>query len=227
MLRKSDTNILQICPPSHLSDIATLPRKAQKSFLTVLFIRTSDYLCYLRSSSYLQFISCCVQWCGLTIRPQLPASCWEKLVRLWSPPHRRSCQFHCVPSCSLAAQWRSSALHAGDHTTSHGARRWPHNQSQFTQVTIQRATAHAGDHTTSHSSHRWPHNEPWLMQVTTQQAMVHTGDYTTVTFHCQDKKIGTFSRLLLTLMAYNLTRVPISHKVTITTTLSESHTLSV
>ena len=196
MLRKSDTNILQICPPSHLSDIATLPRKAQKSFLTVLFIRTSDYLCYLRSSSYLQFISCCVQWCGLTIRPQLPASCWEKLVRLWSPPHRRSCQFHCVPSCSLAAQWRSSALHAGDHTTSHGAR-------------------------------RWPHNEPWLMQVTTQQAMVHTGDYTTVTFNCQDKKIGTFSRLLLTLMAYNLTRVPISHKVTITTTLSESHTLSV
>jgi len=40
--------ILQICP-LYLWDIATLPWEIQKkSFSTVLFIHTSDYLCYLR-----------------------------------------------------------------------------------------------------------------------------------------------------------------------------------
>jgi len=40
--------ILQVCPP-HLSDVATLAWEIQKkSFSTVLFIHTSDYLCYLR-----------------------------------------------------------------------------------------------------------------------------------------------------------------------------------
>jgi len=39
--------ILQICP-SHLPDVATLPREIQKSFSTVLFRHTSDYLCYLK-----------------------------------------------------------------------------------------------------------------------------------------------------------------------------------
>ena len=37
-----------MCPP-HLSDVATLPLEIQKkSSLTVLFIHTSDYFCYLR-----------------------------------------------------------------------------------------------------------------------------------------------------------------------------------
>jgi len=45
---KNDKKISQVCPP-HLSDLATLPWKIQKkSFSTVLFINTSDYLCYLR-----------------------------------------------------------------------------------------------------------------------------------------------------------------------------------
>jgi len=40
--------ILYVCPP-HLSDVATLPWDIQKkSFSTVLFIHTSDCLCYLR-----------------------------------------------------------------------------------------------------------------------------------------------------------------------------------
>ena len=39
--------ILQICP-SHLPDVATLPWEIQKSFSTVLFRHTSDYLCYLK-----------------------------------------------------------------------------------------------------------------------------------------------------------------------------------
>jgi len=40
--------ILQTCPP-HLSDVATLPLEIRKkSFSTVLFIHTSDYLSYLR-----------------------------------------------------------------------------------------------------------------------------------------------------------------------------------
>jgi len=48
MLRKFDMQILQI-RPSHLSDVATLLWEIQKkSFSTVLFIHTSDYLCYLR-----------------------------------------------------------------------------------------------------------------------------------------------------------------------------------
>ena len=39
--------ILQICPP-HLSDVAILPRESQKkTFSTVLFVHTSDYLLYL------------------------------------------------------------------------------------------------------------------------------------------------------------------------------------
>jgi len=46
--RKFDMKILRVCPP-HLSDVATLPWEIQKkSFSTVLFIHTSDYLCYLR-----------------------------------------------------------------------------------------------------------------------------------------------------------------------------------
>ena len=41
-------NVLHICPP-HLSDVATLPWEIQKkSFLTVLFVHTSDYFRYLR-----------------------------------------------------------------------------------------------------------------------------------------------------------------------------------
>ena len=48
MLRKFDMQILQVRPP-HLSDVATLLWEIQKkSFSTVLFIHTSDYLCYLR-----------------------------------------------------------------------------------------------------------------------------------------------------------------------------------
>jgi len=44
ILRKFDMKILQI-GPSHLSDVATLPWKIKKkSFSTVLFIHTSDYL---------------------------------------------------------------------------------------------------------------------------------------------------------------------------------------
>ena len=40
--------ILEVCPP-HLSDVATLPWEVRKkSFSTVLFIHTSDYLSYLR-----------------------------------------------------------------------------------------------------------------------------------------------------------------------------------
>jgi len=39
--------ILQMCPP-RLSDVATLPWEIKKSFLTVLFVHTCDYLCYLR-----------------------------------------------------------------------------------------------------------------------------------------------------------------------------------
>jgi len=39
--------ILHVCPP-HLSDVATSPWEIQKSFSTVLFIPTSDNLCYLR-----------------------------------------------------------------------------------------------------------------------------------------------------------------------------------
>jgi len=43
--------ILQVSPP-HLSDVATLPWEIQKkSFSTVLFIHTSDYLCYLRKQT--------------------------------------------------------------------------------------------------------------------------------------------------------------------------------
>ena len=45
---KIDMKILQVCPP-HPSDLPTLPWEIQKkSFSTVLFIHTSDYLCYLR-----------------------------------------------------------------------------------------------------------------------------------------------------------------------------------
>jgi len=45
---KNDTKILLICPP-HLSHVATLPWEIQKkSFSTVLFTHTSDYLRYLR-----------------------------------------------------------------------------------------------------------------------------------------------------------------------------------
>ena len=48
ILRKFDMQILQICAP-HLSDVATLPWEIQKKIiLTVLFIHTSHYLCYLR-----------------------------------------------------------------------------------------------------------------------------------------------------------------------------------
>jgi len=47
ILRKFDMKISQTCPP-HLSDVATLPWEMQKSFSTILFIHTSDYLCYLR-----------------------------------------------------------------------------------------------------------------------------------------------------------------------------------
>ena len=40
---KTGHKILQICPP-HVSHVATLPWEIQKSFSTVLFIHTSDYL---------------------------------------------------------------------------------------------------------------------------------------------------------------------------------------
>jgi len=40
--------ILQVCP-SHLSDVDTLLWEIKKSFSTVLFIHTSDYLRYVRS----------------------------------------------------------------------------------------------------------------------------------------------------------------------------------
>jgi len=39
--------ISQTCP-SHLSDVAHVPWEIQRSLSTVLFIQTSDYLCYLR-----------------------------------------------------------------------------------------------------------------------------------------------------------------------------------
>jgi len=45
--RKFGMKIVQICPP-HLSDVATLLWEIQKVILTVLFIHTCDYLCYLR-----------------------------------------------------------------------------------------------------------------------------------------------------------------------------------
>ena len=51
--------ILQICPPHHLTcrlpDGATLPRKS-KSFSTVIFIHTFDYLRYLKIK---QNFNCC------------------------------------------------------------------------------------------------------------------------------------------------------------------------
>ena len=48
ILRKFDIDSLYICPP-HLYTVATLPWEIQKShFSSVLFIHTSDYLCYLR-----------------------------------------------------------------------------------------------------------------------------------------------------------------------------------
>jgi len=49
-MRKFDIQILQICPP-HLTAWQILPLylvKSKKSFLAVLFIHNSDYLCYLR-----------------------------------------------------------------------------------------------------------------------------------------------------------------------------------
>jgi len=49
-MRKFDIQILQICPP-HLTAWQMLPLylvKSKKSFLAVLFIHNSDYLCYLR-----------------------------------------------------------------------------------------------------------------------------------------------------------------------------------
>jgi len=47
-LEKILHEILHVCPP-HLSDVATLPWEIQKkSFSTLLFIHTFDYLCYLR-----------------------------------------------------------------------------------------------------------------------------------------------------------------------------------
>ena len=50
-LRKFDIKILQICPP-HVSDVATLPWEIQKkSFPAVSFIRTSDYLRYLKKQT--------------------------------------------------------------------------------------------------------------------------------------------------------------------------------
>ena len=50
-LRKFYIKILQICPP-HVSDVATLPWEIQKkSFSAVSFIRTSDYLRYLKKQT--------------------------------------------------------------------------------------------------------------------------------------------------------------------------------
>jgi len=50
-LRKFDMRILETCQ-LHLSIVATLLWEIQKkSFLTVLFIHTSDYLCYLRRTT--------------------------------------------------------------------------------------------------------------------------------------------------------------------------------
>ena len=46
-MRKFDIDSLHICPP-YLYTVATLPWEIQKkSFSTVLFIHTLDYLCYL------------------------------------------------------------------------------------------------------------------------------------------------------------------------------------
>ena len=43
-----------ICSP-HLSDVATWPWEVQKSFSTVLFIYTSDYLWYRRRKQLIHF----------------------------------------------------------------------------------------------------------------------------------------------------------------------------
>jgi len=49
--------LLQICL-SHLPDVATVPWEIQKqSFLKVLFIRNSDYLCYLRRKQTVNHLS--------------------------------------------------------------------------------------------------------------------------------------------------------------------------
>ena len=45
-MRKFDMKILQVCPP-HLSDVPTW-KIPKKSFSTVLFIHTFEYLCYLK-----------------------------------------------------------------------------------------------------------------------------------------------------------------------------------
>ena len=50
-MRKFDIDSLHICPP-YLYTVATLPWEIQKkSFSAVLFIHTSDYLCYLRKKN--------------------------------------------------------------------------------------------------------------------------------------------------------------------------------
>jgi len=65
-MRKFDIDSLYMCPP-YLYTVVTLPWQIQKSFSTVLFIHTSDYLRYLRKKQTVTHLPTTPEKCNHTI----------------------------------------------------------------------------------------------------------------------------------------------------------------
>ena len=125
---KIDMKILQVCPP-HPSDLPTLPWEIQKkSFSTVLFIHTSDYLCYLRRKPTVILLpttlSCELQniFIWLKICCILSSVGGSEKSRLWCVATGMSGK-QCRSKCS---KWPPSALtHASSHFDTDQSHRTP------------------------------------------------------------------------------------------------------